>query len=57
MIVRGVLGITTGVAAALIGWLIDGWLGTRPWVMLAMLFLGFGAAIMNVLWISKQPPR
>jgi ATP synthase protein I len=41
--------------SALIGWLIDRWIGTR-WVVLAMLFLGFGAAIREVWKISQQPP-
>jgi hypothetical protein len=26
-------------------------------VMLAMLFVGFGIAVRNVLWISRQPPQ
>jgi ATP synthase protein I len=54
-ILSDLVGIPLG--SALIGWLIDGWAGTRPWVMLAMMFLGFGIAIRNVLWISKQPPQ
>ena len=37
----------------LIGWLLDRWLGTAPWIMLAMLFLGFGLAVRNVMRISK----
>jgi ATP synthase protein I len=41
----------------IVGWLLDGWLGTRPWVMLAMIFIGFGIAVRNVLWISKQRPE
>jgi ATP synthase protein I len=41
----------------IIGWLLDGWLGTRPWVMLALIFVGFGIAVRNVLWISKQRPE
>ena len=41
----------------IIGWLLDGWFGTRPWVMLAMIFLGFGIAVRNVLWISRQQPK
>ena len=51
-----VLALVLG-GAALIGWLLDGWLGTRPWVMLALLFLGFGIAVRNVLWIAKQRPE
>ena len=54
-ILSDLVGIPFG--SALIGWLLDGWLGTRPWVMLAMLFLGFGIAVRNVLWISKQRPK
>lgn len=54
-ILSDLVGIPFG--SALIGWLLDGWLGTRPWVMLAMLFLGFGIAVRNVLWISKQRPE
>ena len=42
---------------AIIGWLLDGWLGTRPWLMLVMLFFGFGIAIRNVLRISRQRPE
>ena len=38
----------------LIGWLLDRWLGTMPWIMLAGLFLGFGLAVRNVMRISKQ---
>ncbi|HZS83643.1 MAG TPA: AtpZ/AtpI family protein [Stellaceae bacterium] len=31
-----------------LGWLIDGWLGTRPWAMVVLFFLGAGAGMMNV---------
>ena len=41
----------------IIGWLLDGWLGTRPWLMLALIFVGFGIAVRNVLWISRQRPE
>jgi ATP synthase protein I len=34
--------------AGIIGWLVDGWLGARPWVMLVLLFLGFAAACLEV---------
>ena len=43
------------VGSALIGYAIDRWTGTR-WVVLAMLFLGFGAAIREVWKMSKQKP-
>ncbi|WP_321499141.1 AtpZ/AtpI family protein [Breoghania sp.] len=34
---------------ALIGWLLDKWLGTAPWAMAAFLLLGFAAGILNML--------
>ena len=43
--------------AGLVGWLVDRWLDTRPWVMLAMLFLGFGLAIRNVMRIANQASK
>lgn len=44
------------VGSALIGWVIDRWAGTA-WVMLVMLFLGFGAAMWEVWKISQQAPK
>jgi ATP synthase protein I len=41
---------------ALIGWGLDSLFGTKPWLMLLMLFLGFGVGIKNILRISKSPP-
>ena len=32
-----------------IGWLLDRWLGTRPWLLLLFLLLGGGAGILNVV--------
>ena len=31
-----------------IGWLLDRWLGTTPWLMLLLFVLGFAAGVMNV---------
>ena len=42
--------------SALIGWVIDRWVGTH-WVMLVMLFLGFGAAAWEVWKMSQQRPN
>jgi len=36
-----------------VGWAIDRWLGTRPFIMLVLMVLGFGAAIWNV-WRSMS---
>ena len=37
----------------IVGWLLDRWFGTRPWLMLVMLFLGFAVGIWNVIRISN----
>ena len=31
-----------------IGWLLDVWLDTKPWLMVVFFFLGAGAGILNV---------
>jgi ATP synthase protein I len=31
-----------------IGWLLDHWIGTRPWLMILFIFLGGAAGILNV---------
>ena len=36
-----------------IGWLLDRWLGTRPWLMLVFIFLGGGAGILNVYRMAR----
>lgn len=36
-----------------IGWLVDGWLGTRPWFMVVMLFLGAAAGVLNVYRVVR----
>ncbi|MTJ83270.1 MAG: AtpZ/AtpI family protein [Telmatospirillum sp.] len=45
-----VAGIAVG---ALIGYALDGWLGTRPWLMVVFLFLGAAAGTMNVYRAAK----
>ncbi len=44
------------VGGALIGWVIDRFAGTQPWGLLAMLFLGTGAAFRNIIRISSKRP-
>ena len=39
--------------SGIVGWMLDRWLGTKPWLMLVMLFLGFGVGVVNVMRISK----
>ncbi len=45
-----VAGIAVG---TLIGYALDGWLGTRPWLMVIFLFLGAAAGTMNVYRVAK----
>jgi ATP synthase protein I len=40
-----VVGVIVGVAA---GWLLDRWLGSRPWGLIAGFFLGTAAGMLNV---------
>ena len=42
---------------ALIGWAVDRWLGTLPWVTLGLMFLGFGLGVREMLRTAKQGPR
>lgn len=39
---------------ALIGWLLDRWLGTTPWLLLVMMALGIIVAFRNILRISGE---
>jgi ATP synthase protein I len=36
------------IVASGLGWAIDRWLGTRPWAMIVMFFLGVAAGMLNV---------
>lgn len=42
------------VGGALIGWVLDRFLGTSPWLLLVMLFLGIASAFRNIIRISNQ---
>ncbi len=42
---------------ALLGWLLDRWLGTAPWLLLVLMFAGFAVGTMNVLRISRTAGR
>lgn len=36
-----------------IGWLLDDWLGTRPWLLLVFILLGTAAGILNVYRVTR----
>jgi ATP synthase protein I len=54
MVLSHLVGAPLG--AGIVGWLLDRWLGTRPWLMLALLFVGFAVGVWDVLRISKTTP-
>jgi ATP synthase protein I len=39
---------------AIVGWLLDRWLGTAPWLMLGLMFTGFAGGVFNVFRISSK---
>ena len=41
-----VAGVLVG---AMIGWLLDRWLGISPWGLIVFLLLGFAAGVLNVM--------
>jgi len=46
--------LVSAVAVGLgIGWLLDRWLGTRPWFMLVFILLGGAAGVLNVYRYAK----
>jgi ATP synthase protein I len=42
------------VGGAAIGWLLDRLLGTNPWLMVVMLFMGFAAGVLNAYRAGKR---
>ena len=40
----------------IVGFVLDKLFGTKPWLMLLMMFLGFGVGVRNVLRLSRTPP-
>ena len=40
--------------ATFIGWALDKWLGTKPWLMIALLVLGFATGIYRAMVTSRQ---
>jgi len=37
-----------------LGWLLDYWLGTSPWLLLVCVFLGIAAAFKSILDFAKK---
>ena len=55
-IAQVVIGYLIGgpLGGGLLGWGLDSLFGTRPWIMLVMLFLGFGVGVRSILRIAKS---
>lgn len=45
------------VGGAGIGWLLDRLLGTNPWLMVVMLFMGFAAGVLNAYRAGKAAEK
>jgi ATP synthase protein I len=52
---RAITELVVGIAVAMgLGWLLDRWLGTKPWLMLILLPFGFAAGVANVMRLSQS---
>ena len=54
MSIELVVGICVGLG---LGWLIDSRMGTKPWFMVILMFVGLAAGIFNVVRLSKDIQR
>jgi ATP synthase protein I len=52
---RAITELVVGIAVAMgLGWMLDRWLGTKPWLMLILLPFGFAAGVVNVMRLSQS---
>lgn len=50
--------LMVGICAGLgLGWLIDWQMGTKPWFMIILMFVGLVAGVFNVVRLSKDVQR
>ena len=42
------------VVGTIIGFILDSWFGSSPWLMITFFFLGAAAGIMNVIKVANQ---
>lgn len=45
------------IVGAIIGWLLDRWLGISPWGLIVFLLLGFAAGVLNVMRAAGIAPE
>ncbi|MFL6765758.1 MAG: AtpZ/AtpI family protein [Sphingomicrobium sp.] len=55
MVVSQLVGGPLG--GAIVGWVLDRWLGTAPWVMLGLMFIGFAGGLISVIRFSSTGQR
>ena len=46
--------VSTVVVGTIIGFILDNWFGTKPWLILIFFFVGVVAGIMNVIKSAKN---
>ena len=51
-VAQSLIGMPLG--GAIIGWLLDRLFDTAPWIMLALMFIGFAGAVLDVMKYSGQ---
>lgn len=52
---RVITELAVGIAVTMgLGWMADRYFGTAPWIMLALMPLGFAAGIMNVMRLASS---
>jgi len=51
-VAQSLIGMPVG--GAIIGWLLDRFFGTAPWIMLALMFIGFAGAVLDVMKNTGQ---
>src|SRR5918995_3399076 len=52
---RAITELVVGITVAMgLGWLLDRWLGTKPWLMLVLMPFGFAAGVVNVMRLSQS---
>ena len=45
------------VGGAIVGWVLDQFFGTEPWLMIGLVFLGFIVAVRNIYRLTSKRPE
>jgi len=52
--IQSMVGMPLG--GAIIGWTLDHFIGTAPWIMLVLMFIGFAGGVIDVLRFANKSP-